>query len=86
MGRLMYGGPRICYDNGNSATGEKIYELHASCTCEDCQDRSSMRREPANQATVTTKDVLKIDEATEFLKDWSCENGKKLLEPVYFKF
>jgi len=77
---------RVCYDNGNSTTGTKIYELNKYCKCPECLYRQRIRRTPANSITVTTKDISKVDEAAEFLKNWICEDGKKQLEIVYLKF
>lgn len=77
---------RVCYENGNSATGNKIYELYKYCNCPNCEDRQQWTRTPANKATATTKDISKVDEVAEFLKNWTCENGKKHLEIVYFQF
>jgi hypothetical protein len=86
MGKLIYKNPRTCYENGNSVTGKKIYELQAFCTCSDCQNRKSWKKEPTNIATATTKDISKVEEVSEFLKNWNCKDGKKWLETEYFKF
>ncbi len=86
MGKLIYKTPRTCYENGNPIAGKEIYELQAFCTCPDCQNRKSWKREPVNIATAATKDIFKVDEVAEFLKNWTCENGKKDLKTAYFKF
>jgi hypothetical protein len=77
---------RICYDNGNSTTGKKIYELDKYCRCSGCSIRQTVKREPSNRAVVTTRDISKVANAAEFLKNWSCENGGISLEPIFFKF
>jgi hypothetical protein len=77
---------RVCYTNGNSATGKKVYELYKHCSCPDCQYRQRLTRTPVNKATATTKDISKVDEVAEFLKNWTCEDGKKHLEIAYFQF
>jgi hypothetical protein len=77
---------RICYENGNPVTGKKIYELHKYCTCPDCQNRQQIKRTPANSVTITTKDISKVDEVAEFLKNWTCEDGRRHLKTVYFQF
>ena len=86
MGKPKYKNYRVCYENGNATTGKKIYELYKYCNCPDCQYRQRWRREPANRATATTKDISKVDEVAEFLENWSCKDGKRQLEIVYFKF
>jgi hypothetical protein len=86
MKKPKYQNYRVCYDNGNSVTGKKIYELYKYCRCADCTYRQSRSRTPANQVTVNTKDISKVDEIAEFLKNWSCEDGRKSLEIVYLKF
>ena len=86
MGKLVYKNPRICYEGGNSVTGKKIYELHAFCTCTACQYRKEWRKEPRNGATATTKDISKINAVSEFLKNWTCEDGSRNLKTVYFQF
>ena len=86
MGNPKYQNYRVCYDNGNSATGVTIYELYKYCDCPDCRRRASWKREPANRVTDTTKNISKVDEVAEFLKNWSCTDGEKSLETVYLKF
>jgi len=77
---------RVCYENGNPVAGKEIYELHKLCTCSDCKDRKTLKKEPINCATATTKDISKVDEVVEFLKNWTCENGKIHLKIAYFQF
>ena len=77
---------RICYENGNPTTGKKIYELKKYCTCPECRYRQEIERTPSNSINITTEDIAKIDEIAEFLKKWTCENGKKQLETVYLEF
>ncbi|MNJ32048.1 hypothetical protein D3C77_267030 [compost metagenome] len=86
MKKPKYSNYRVCYDNGNPATGKKIYELYKYCTCPDCKNRSMLKREPANRITITTKDISKVDEAAKFLKNWICADGKRWLEIVCLKF
>jgi hypothetical protein len=86
MKKPKYLNYRICYENGNSVTGKKIYELYKYCNCGDCNNRQKLKREPANRATATTKDISKVDEIVDFLKNWTCENGKRTLEIVYYQF
>ena len=77
---------RVCYTpNGNSKTDTKVYELQKYCTCENCKIRTSIRREPVNRGVVTTKDFSKINEAADFLEKWTCNDGKRLLEPSFYK-
>lgn len=77
---------RVCYEGGNKITGEKIYELYKYCNCSGCQYRLKQLRQPSNRATVTTKDISKIDDIAAFLKNWTCEDGRRQLEIVYLKF
>lgn len=86
MEKPKYQNYRVCYDNGNAATGKKSYELHKNCDCTDCKTRTAMRREPVNHATATTKDISKVDEVAEFLRNWTCADGKILLKRVYLNF
>jgi hypothetical protein len=86
MQKPKYQNYRVCYDNGNSVTGKKIYELYKYCNCPDCNNRKKWRREPSNRATATTKDISKVDEVAEFLENWTCEDGKRLLEIAFFQF
>lgn len=86
MKKPKYQNYRVCYENGNSATGKKIYELHKYCTCQDCMNRQKWTRQPVNSATATTKDISKVDEIAEFLKNWTCADGRRFLEVTYFKF
>lgn len=77
---------RICYDNGNSTTGTKIYELYKYCTCPECRYRQQVARTPSNSISIITKDISKIDEIAEFLESWICPDGKRQLETVYLEF
>ena len=77
---------RVCYENGNRLTGEKIYELYKYCKCEDCQRREQWSRTPANKVTASTRDISKVDEIAEFLSNWNCEDGTKSLDILYLKF
>lgn len=86
MEKTKYQRYRVCYENGDSVTGKKIYELHAFCNCEDCKNRKAWRNEPRNCATATTKDILKVGEVIEFLKNWTCKDGKRHLKVEYFRF
>lgn len=88
MGRLIYGKePRVCYEGGNPVKGRKIYELHASCTCEKCEWRTKhLKKQFPNEATASTIDAEKVEEVKQFLKNWVCEDGSKELKTVYFKF
>lgn len=86
MGKPKYLNYRVCYENGNSVTGRKIYELYKYCNCPDCNNRKAWKREPPNRATATTKDISKVDEVAKFLKSWSCKDGKRYLEIAYFQF
>ncbi|SFE42326.1 hypothetical protein SAMN04487969_102447 [Paenibacillus algorifonticola] len=86
MKKPKYQNYRVCYDNGNAATGTKIYELHKYCDCPGCKTRTAMKREPVNHATATTKDISKVDEVAEFLKNWTCDDGKIYLKIAYFQF
>jgi hypothetical protein len=86
MAELISKNPRICYENGNSIKGKKIYEFQAFCTCSDCLSRKAWKNEPRNLITITIRDISKTDEAAEFLKKWTCENGKKFLKTAYFRF
>lgn len=80
-----YRNVRVCYEGGNSVTGEKIYELKKYCKCSSCDYKLKHTRYPSNCITVTTKDTSKIDEIADFLKNWTCEdNGGQ--ERVYLKF
>lgn len=64
---------RVCC----SLTGETLYELHKICKCENCQCKLKYDRLPPNQATVTTKDISKVDEVAEFLRNWNCKDNTK---------
>ena len=74
---------RICYENGNPKTGQKIYELYKYCECSGCKFRWKNRKEVCNKITVTTTDIAKIDSIAEFLENWTCENGEIRLPIVY---
>ncbi|MBX4152327.1 hypothetical protein, partial [Paenibacillus lautus] len=56
------------------------------CNCAECKRRMAWKREPANRITATTKDIIKVDEVAEFLKNWSCEDGNRRFETVYVQF
>ncbi|KEI84047.1 hypothetical protein N493_19290 (plasmid) [Clostridium botulinum B2 433] len=86
MGELVYKDARICYEKGNSVKGKKIYEFQAFCTCTDCLNRKAWRNEPRNLAKVAIKDISKVDEVAEFIKNWTCEDGKRYLKTAYFQF
>ena len=86
MGKAKYQNYRVCYENGNSTTGAKIYELYKYCRCSECQHRQATERTPANRINITTKDISKIDEIVRFLENWSCKDGKRQLEIVFLKF
>jgi hypothetical protein len=86
MEKPKYQNYRVCFENGNSVIGKKVYELYKYCNCPDCNNRKLWEREPANRATATTKDISKVDEVSEFLKNWSCKDGKRYLEIAYFQF
>ena len=85
MGKLKYQNYRVCYDK-ISAAGTKIYELHKYCECPECRYRQEIKRTPCNSITITTRDILKVDEVAEFLNSWICKDGKRQLEIVYIKF
>lgn len=78
---------RECYDgrfeDGKFVKGQKLYELHKYCLCEDCRYRQSRYRTPANGITITTPDISKVDEIAESLKTWTCADGTKMLPTVY---
>lgn len=76
---------RICYENGNSKTGKKIYEMHKICKCSYCQYRNRIESGSWNCATATTQDENKIEEVFQFLEKWTCGN-KERQKTVYFKF
>ena len=86
MTEPRYKNYRVCYTNGNPKTGIKLYELHKDCKCYGCQSRTRYRRQPSNGITVTTADISKVDEIAEFLKDWTCADGQRLLDTVYLRF
>ncbi|NFA60094.1 hypothetical protein EXM63_02545 [Clostridium botulinum] len=86
MEKPKYQNYRVCYENGNKVTGKEIYELYKYCDCQSCKNRATLKREPANRATATTKDISKVDEVAEFLKNWTCEDEKRNLEIAYFQF
>jgi hypothetical protein len=77
---------RVCYENGNSRTGTKVYEFYKYCQCSGCKTRLQIKREPNNKVTVTTKDISKQTEITNYLENWTCTNGNKWLEIEYIKF
>jgi hypothetical protein len=77
---------RVCYDSVNPNTRKKVYELYKYCICPDCNTRRERKREPNNCATANTEDISKVDGLAEFLKNWTCEDGKRYLETVRFKF
>lgn len=85
MGELRYKDATICYENGSVKSGIKIYQLHAFCDCESCKNRYKFRAGMRNDATATTKDITKVDEVAEFLKNWKC-NFNKEISTMYFKF
>jgi hypothetical protein len=90
--QLKYQNYRICYENGNSKTGRKTYELYKYCKCEECQYNLKHKRLPPKRATAYTADSLKIDEVADFLNNWNCkqENTEVLstqkLDITYFYF
>ncbi|HID0817737.1 TPA: hypothetical protein ACXNW8_003453 [Clostridium botulinum] len=86
MEKPKYKNYRVCYEGGNSVTGKEIYELHKLCSCQDCKNKQVLNKGTVNKATATTKDISKVDEVAEFLKNWTCENGKKDLGTAYFQF
>ena len=76
---------RVCYENGNPATGKKVYELHKICDCEYCKKKFYPRKR-RNSVTATTKDENKIPEIKEFLKMWKCKDKTKDIPTEYFSF
>lgn len=86
MTQPKYKDYRICYEGGNAKVGKKIYELKKMCKCEKCRWRVKFAQGTANCATATTKDVTKIDNVAEFLRNWTCEDGSISLQTAYFKF
>ncbi|KEI84145.1 hypothetical protein N493_19860 (plasmid) [Clostridium botulinum B2 433] len=86
MGKPKYQNYRVCYEHGNKVTGKEIYELHKYCDCQFCKDRVAFKKNPANRATAITKDISKVDEVAEFLKNWTCGNSKMDLKISYFQF
>ena len=86
MAEPKYKNYRVCYEGGNSKTGAKIYELFKYCKCDGCTRRLKMYRQPANRITASTKDINKVDEIAECLKNWTCKDGSKMLDIVYKKF
>jgi hypothetical protein len=75
---------RECHERGDAVNGEKIYELHQMCRCNECRYKHREHQLPPNSATATTKDFSKIEEVSIFLKKWSCADGTKRLETEYF--
>ena len=86
MEKPKYPNYRVCYERGIPVEGKEIYELHKNCRCPDCRNRTALKREPVNSITATTKDISKVDEVAEFLKNWTCEDGTMLLKTVYLHF
>ena len=77
---------RICYANGNPTTGTKIYELYKYCKCEGCKYRLSAKREPSNYIAITTKDVSKVGEISDFLERWECKDGWIQVERTFLEW
>ena len=69
----MYTNYRIC----KSIAGETVYEQHKSCRCESCNRRLKMEGRPPNQATTTTANISQIENAENFLKNWTCQDKTK---------
>ena len=86
MEKPKYQNYRICFENGNPFTGKEIYELNKYCQCADCRYRQTTKRTPSNSIVITTKDISKVDEIADYLKNWSCEDGRKQLDTVYLKY
>lgn len=76
---------RVCHEGGNAVTGAKIYELYGICECSECLSRRRLTGTLRNQATATTKDISKITEVHEFLKEWRCADGTNQLKTEYFE-
>lgn len=85
MIKPQYKNYRVCYDSIDPATAKKVYELGKYCDCPDCKDRL-LRREPVNWVSVTTKELSKVDSVAEFLKKWTCGNGKTYVGVTFMKF
>lgn len=85
MKKPKYLNYRVCYDSINPVTRKKVYALYKYCDCPDCKDRM-LRREPVNWVSVTTKEISKVDDVAEFLKKWTCDEGKKYVGVVFMKF
>lgn len=77
---------RTTYAGGNPVIGEKIYEVHTLCKCEDCQRRYHSRGTPPNSASAASTDYAKIPEMHHFLQGWRCQNGKLWQKHECFKF
>jgi len=74
---------RVCYENGNAKTDQKLYEFHGDCTCAGCTARKNSRRGNRNCITITTRDILKVKEAKEIIEKWTCADGSKWLKTEY---
>ncbi|MBU8573737.1 MULTISPECIES: hypothetical protein [Bacillus] len=73
------------YRTCKTLSGETVYELNKYCQCPECRKRSQFYREPANRLCVTVKNIADLDNASLFLKDWSCNDGNKQLETLFVK-
>lgn len=82
---IRYQGFRLCFDNLHWEKGEKLYQLHKYCRCENCNYRE-LKRDPANWIVVSTYDMNKLDEMECFLKNWECGKLKKHDGPIFIRF
>lgn len=76
---------RVCYDNWDRVKATKLYGLYKYCDCPSCKIRS-LKREPVNWVSATTKEISKVDELAEFLKKWTCDDGRKYVGVIFLKF
>lgn len=77
---------RVCYSSQfMGVKGKEIYELTQHCHCGSCVNRERYTRGAWNCATASTKDISKIDEIHEFLKNWVCGSDSPI-KTTYFNF
>ena len=72
---------RECYDLNRV----KSYEFYKYCQCAECETRLKMKREPNNRITVYISDLKDNDKVQELLKNWTCEDGAKMLPIEYVR-
>jgi len=77
---------RICYKGGIVKEENKLIELHRNCYCNKCVSRYEWRQGIRNCATVTVENIDKLEEAKNFLKNWTCGKEREDIKVQYFRY